>query len=305
MVRVSGRTLWTALLAGLIGWSATIRAETGERPAPLILEQTVLGLTSPADAGMPGKPVMLMDPASVAATGEQLVVFDRSKGELHRIDPRLLTAERLARSRPLANWRLRPTRSTDFLVIDPHGTGVRAFSESGELRGHFEDLELTQAVDATVSVTGNELIVADVDGRLHTFAWSGVRISTNTTLSDRGVSPVALVRGPRTYFLIDRDCTCVIELDGNGLPLRLIAEGQLPLATDLAVDAHGRLWLLDSAGQHLYTLLPSEQVQAIPVHTLGVASVSALTIDRNRLILAERGSGRLLIFAIADPGGVQ
>ncbi len=289
-------SLLPALVATFLWLAPPARADAG--PA-LNLTRVIQGMT--IQNGASRVPIAAMQVGAMAAIGNQLVIHDQLSQRLLRVDIWANQATVIGRSSGLAQWRLRAMPSTAVLLISPDSGQVRELGPDGSVRQVFDSIELTQPVDALFDPKSNMVVVIDLDGRLHEFSTLGGRHRTSDVLSDRGTAPRALVRGRDAFFLIDGHCQCLLELDAQGLPLRLFAEGEMALANDLAVDRYGRIWYLDGTGQTLHTIHADETSSTLRVATIGLGPASALTIADDQIFLAERGSGRILIFALPSP----
>jgi len=306
MARAAGRSLRIlALVAGLLPAASPAAAAEDWPDGLLSPERTIQSLLSPPAPGAPPRLVQLFQATSMAASGDQLVIYDRGQQQLVRVDIASNQARVIATAGPLAPWRVRPMPSQDVLLIARDASQVRQLTPSGSVRQSFASVELTQPVDAAFDPRHNSVLVIDFDGRVHEFSMLGVLHRTSTLLSERGTTPSALVRGPDSYFLADTACACIIELDDAGLPLRLIGQGEFPQLGDLAVDGFGRLWTTDFAGQTLRMTHADETSSSVAANRLGIASIASIAIDQNRLFVAERGTGRILVFVISPPGSHQ
>lgn len=296
----AGRTLLILALALM----ACLSAAAEDASALLSPERVIDGLFTAPSAGAAPTMVHLMQPSSMAASGDLLFVFDRARGQLLRIDLAANQVRLLRNGGPLASWRLRSTLLNDVLLIAADRPEVQHLSADGALRQSFSNVDLTRPVDAAFDPLRQSILVADFDGRLHEFSLLGALHRTLDTLSERGATLRSIVRGPHSFFALDADCRCVIELDERGLPLRLIGENQVGLSDELAVDRSGRIWLLNVAGQELKVIQPDETVHTLRINPLGLTNALSLAVDQERLFLAEAGSGRIHVFSInpRDPG---
>ncbi|MCB1906823.1 MAG: hypothetical protein KDH15_05585 [Rhodocyclaceae bacterium] len=304
MARVSGRGLLFSLLVMLLG---PVPAALGDEPATvgpvdrLLLREQSIGagyfvVSAEGAGGFSG----FMNPTSLAAEGSTLFVADQGLRRVYRVelDSREVT--------PLATLggaapRLRIGLARSWFLLPPAGNVVREFGPEGEPRGEYSNVELTQATDVLREPSSGRIWIFDFAGTMHEFSPGGSLLRSRRILADHGTAIQAAAAGSQFIYALDRHCACVIELDHHGLPLRMIADGELAFASDLAVDGYGRIWLSQHDRTQIVMIDNTERVHHLELHDLGLNLVSALTIADGRLFVADPTTGAVVVFSLLPP----
>ena len=141
----------------------------------------------------------------------------------------------------------------------------------------------------------------DVTGTMHEFSAGGSLLRSRRVLADQGTTIEAATAGRHYVYVLDRSCACIIELDQHGLPMRTIADGELAFASDLAVDAYGRIWVSHRDRSRLVLIDTDESVRPVDLRALGLHQVSAVAIADDRLFAADPTSASVVVFRLLPP----
>ena len=308
MARVSGKRLLIALLLTLsVPFSATAGTDmpSGDAVDRLLLREQSVGAgllgTSPAGtAGFAG----FMNPTALAAEGDTLFVGDPGLRRVYRVE---LDSREVTPVAPLggATPRLRVGIARSWFLIPPTGNVVREFDPDGKLRAEYTSVEFTQAVDALREPRSGRIWVFDFSGTVYEFSPGGSLLESRRILADRGTAVQAAVAGPEFAYVLDRTCACVIELDQHGLPMRMIADGELAFANDLAVDDYGRIWVTQQDQAQITLIDHNESLHHIDLRAVGLNRLSALTIAGGRLFAADPTTASVTVFRLLPPDSIR
>jgi len=287
-----------ALSCGPLAAGPAHSADTGDR---LLVREGMLGAGSLFP--LPGNPrafAGFLQVTALAGEGQTLFVADTGGRTIYRVD---LASRQLA---PIygargAAPRIRSGSAGSWYLLQGDPQQVLELGPDGARRARYSSIEFTRAVDAMRVPGGGLTWVFEFSGGIHEFSPNGVWHRALRALDERGATIQAAVAGPESTFVLDRSCECVIEIDSNGLPLRLIASGELALANDLAVDRYGRVWLTTYDRSTLLFIPGDGDARPIDLGSIGVNQVSALTIVDDRLFLADPTSGQISVFGLLPP----
>jgi len=304
MAQASGsvlRTLAAMLLLVSAGQLSARPPHASDAATELLLREETLGIG--ALFPMPGNNRAFsgfMQVTALAAEGQTLYVADTGSRSIYRID---LATRQFA---PIHNARTQGVRirsgaARSLYLLQDNPQQVEELGPNGATRARYSSVEFTRAVDVMRVRSGDMTWVFEFSGGIHEFSPNGEWHRKMLALDERGATVQAAAAGAESAFVLDRSCECVIEVDDNGLPLRLIGSGELALANDLAVDRYGRLWLTSFDRTSLLFIPGDGEAQPIDLRRIGVNQVSALAISDDRLFLADPTTGQIHTFRLLPP----
>ncbi len=241
-----------------------------------------------------------MQVTALAGEDQTLFVGDTGGRSVYRVDlaSRQLAPIHGARGPGL---RIRSGAAGSWYLLQGDPQQVLELGPDGGRRARYSSIEFTRAVDVVRVPSGTLTWVFEFSGGIHEFSPNGIWHRALRALDERGVTIQAAAAGPESTFVLDRSCECVIEIDSNGLPLRMIGSGELTLANDLAVDHYGRLWLTTYDRSTLLFIPGDGEATPIDLRAIGINQVSALTIVDDRLFLADPTTGQITVFSLLPP----
>lgn len=268
------------------------------------------GFSAPLSTA-PGRPaggayIKLVQPAALAAKGPDLYVADGGQRMLLRIDTITQSVARLSELPPLPGVRVKAGPDGSAYILRPDRGEVEHLARDGRrLAGFAATYEILQPTDLIVEPTLNRVWISDAAGGVFAFHPSG-RMSE--PLAGRGdgfgddYSAATLLAAGRDRVVgIDPRCRCVIEFDRDGLVIGRFGENQLINPADLAVDGHGRTWIVDRGDRRLKVFDGDRLLASLAAARLGLVEITAISIDVYRAYISDAPGGRVGIFAILPP----
>lgn len=268
------------------------------------------GFSAPLSTA-PGRPaggayIKLVQPTALAAKGPDLYVADGGQRMLLRIDTITQSVARLSELPPLPGVRVKAGPDGSAYILRPDRGEVEHLARDGRrLAGFAATYEILQPTDLIVEPTLNRVWISDAAGGVFAFHPSG-RMSE--PLAGRGdgfgddYSAATLLAAGRDRVVgIDPRCRCVIEFDRDGLVIGRFGENQLINPADLAVDGHGRTWIVDRGDRRLKVFDGDRLLASLAAARLGLVEITAISIDVYRAYISDAPGGRVGIFAILPP----
>lgn len=299
-----------AALATAVAVAAGIASAAEGTADPLAPQGTLAGgFSVPAGTrtGQPprGEYIKFLYPAAVAAAGPDLYVADSGSGQLLRVDTVGHTVARLAGLPALPGVRLKAARDGTVYVLRPGKASVDRYSREGQRIGSFAaSFDILQPSDLVIEPTLNRLWIADSAGGVFAFHPSGRMSETlvgRDGFASREAGATLLAAGTHRVVGIDPRCRCVIAFDRDGGVVGRFGEDDLVNPQGIALDDHDRVWVIDAGDRRLKMFEADLLVASIPAGRLGLADVTAISIDHQHAYLADGPGGKIGVFIIQPP----
>lgn len=299
MAQASGKRLILSLL-WVFAWP--LLASADDLPAAqLMIREKVIGPGSVEVLSTGTRPFSgFVMPSALAAEGDTLFAADQGLQRIYRIEAgpgELHPLQPLDGQTP----RLRSNIARSWFLVPGTGNEILQFGPDGDARGEFSSIEYTQAVDVVRERQSGRIWIFDRGGSMHEFSPLGSLLRSHRILADRGAAIESAIAGRHFAYALDRSCACVIELDSHGLPLRLIADGEVEFARDIAVDEFDRIWVTYDDPTRVELIDTDEKLHVLDLHSVGLNQVTALAVADGRLFVADPTQAAVIAFRLLPP----
>jgi sugar lactone lactonase YvrE len=263
---------------------------------------------APGPTGQPprGQYIKILYPSAVAASGPHLYVADSGSGSLLRIDTITQAVARLGQLPRLPRVRLTSGRDGSVYVLRPDRGEVLRFAPGGQLLASFSaPFDILHPSDLVIEPILNRVWIADSAGGVFAFHPSGRMSEPLVGRGDGfalpGAGATLLAAGERAVVGIDPRCRCVLGFDSDGQVRARFGEGELVNPAGLALDHHGRTWVIDRGDGRLKIFEGTRLAHALVAPRLGLTEFTAIAIDQQRVYLADGPGGKIGVFALLPP----
>lgn len=299
-----------SVLAAALALHGVLPAQAQERV--LVPWKTITGaqLVASADGGgdlLPGESsgyVPFLFPSSVTARGPDLYVADSGARKIFRLD----TAQQIMVAVPgmdaVSGTRLQAGSDQTLFVLDAGSATVLHFSRSGQLLETLSDPQAVASLgEFAVEESSGQIIASDRrSGRLLVIDSPGWANRTLPVGGGGGAASLgALASRDGQLYAVDRNCSCIVVMDGDGRVLERVGEGTLVQPRALAVDHFGRIFVADAFNHTLGVYKDGERVASYEARKLQVREFSALAFDEGILYVADGPGGQVLAFHVRAP----
>ncbi len=254
-----------------------------------------------------GQYIKLIHPSSVAATGPHLYVVDSGAGALLRFDTVGQSVARVAQVPAIPGTRVKAGPDGSVYVLRPDRGEVLRFTVDGRRLPSFSaPLDILRPSDLVIEPTLNRVWIADSAGGVFAFHPSGRMgnpvVGRGDGFSRPGEGATLLAAGARAVVGIEPSCRCVLVFDPEGRVRARFGEGELVNPVGIALDHHGRTWVIDRGDGQLKIFETGALAQRIPAARLGLTELTAIAIDHQRVYVADGPGGKIGVFALLPPG---
>lgn len=277
------------------------------------------GLPAPVANGMY---VKLVRPGALALRGQQALVLDEATQRLWRLDLALGTLSGVAGAPTGPGTALALGADGSAWVLDAQARQVLRFGRDGRLWQSFRiDLAMPTPVGLALADGDATLLLADGLGAQWTEQRGpgGVLRSVRPERADgqriSGVDGLALApdgaadgsavgagAGRGGLWLLDRLGGAVHHAGRDGRVDLTLGHGQLLQPQALAVDGHGRVFVVDRQGRTLCCLHAGAAPQRFEAAALGVVQIGGLAIDGGTLALSDALQGQVQLLHLGPSG---
>ncbi|BAL22687.1 hypothetical protein [Azoarcus sp. KH32C] len=277
----------------------------------LMPREIIIGGFSAPPSTVPGAPpggqfVKFLFPSALAANGPDIYLADAGQRLLLRIDGVTRSVTRLRELPGSPGTRLKTGPDGSVYVVSPGRREVERIARDGRRLAVFgAKFEILQPADVVVEQTLNRVWIADAAGGVFAFHPSG-RLSEPLAgrgdgFADENSGATVLSAGRERVAGIDPRCRCIVEFSQSGVAIGRYGEGQLTYPVDLAIDLHGRTWVLDRADHRLKVFANGNLIASISTAQLGLTDITALAFDGHLAYIADGPGGRVGVFTILQP----
>ena len=268
----------------------------------LIPVTTIFGGPSTTPAGESTGFAKLVNPADLAAFGNDLYVADQGNGTLFRIDVVTQRFHALARVPLAGRVRIRTGPDGSVYVLRPDRSEILRMTPGGRALLRYGDIAVVpRPIDLVLEPLQRRIWVLDASGGLYEFMPTG-RLLHQIGDTEREPLITMFAPGPRQLLSLDASCHCILRLNADGFVVARFGIGSVRLPTTAEIDRYGRLWVVDAADGLIKIFANESLIGSIRPISLGMAQVSALTFDHDRAYMADGAGGRILAFALLAPG---
>lgn len=283
-----------------------------ESPQDLLVQQGIimggqaaLPNAAPGQGGS-GPYIKLIYPSAIAASGPNLYVADSAQGVLLRIDTFSQSIARLSALPPTPDVRLKTGPDGSVYVLRFDRAEVDRFSREGFRMASFSAMfDILRPADLVVDPRLNQVWISDGAGGVFAFHPSGRRSHSlagrGDGFAEPGTGATLLAAGGSRVVGIDPGCRCVLEFDSDGTILDNFGAGDLINPSGLALDTHGRTWIIDRGDRRLKVFDGHRLIFSIPAARLGLTEISAISIDLYRVFISDAPGGKIGVYAVLPP----
>ncbi len=321
MGRDAGKALPLAL--ALLLWAAMlILAACAVKPAlarpsgpaatyPLVPLQTITGGWLVARVDPNGVPLpdslkkfrALVYPTAVAARANDLYIADAGTRRIYRFDFDLQGLIELPRVGADTATRIQVAPDFSLYVLDTARSELVRFMRGGrELQKITSPLSTARLTDFAVDESMGRIYATDQLNQqlllLHPIGHTGIPLSASSTGEVRVLGAVAVTRD--VLYVVDSGAAAVVAFTREGRLLGRLGEGDLIQPRAVAVDRYERIFVIDGFDHALKVFRDGRLVHRIEAGKLGLNDITALTLDRDRLYLADGPGAKVAVFRI-DP----
>lgn len=266
---------------------------------------------APATIGMgnpmPHSPVQfshLVHPASATILGNDVFILDAGLNGLFRYDIGQDVLIRIAALPAGPGAKIRALSDHTLLVLDSVGRRILRVARSGQVMQAYSDpVNLTSPVAFAVDESRQLLFVAGaaptrlVAFRLGSGASYPVVPLENERDRVHAISDLAM--GDRVLHVVDpvKRQIAVMTLDGR--IVRVYGHGDLVRPQHIAVDMHGRSWVVDQGQSALKLFVEGQAVRSIELPGQGAASAADIAISGSVLTIADPGARRVHLMRLS------
>ncbi|MCK9985747.1 MAG: hypothetical protein AzoDbin1_02219 [Azoarcus sp.] len=253
-----------------------------------------------------GPYIKLVRPSAVAANGPDLYVADSAQRLLLRVDTVTQAVTPLGDISPLPGTRLKAGPDGSVYVLRPdRGEITRLTRDGRRIAGFRAKYDVLQPADVVIEPTLNRVWISDAAGGVFAFHPSGRMSEPLIGRGDgfAGEFPGAtlLAASRERVTGIDPRCRCIIDFDHEGGIIAQYGENTLTSPSDLAIDAHGRTWVVDRGDNRLKVFAGGQLLASIEPRRLGLIEITAISIDVDRAYISDGPAGRIGVFAVIPP----
>lgn len=299
------------LLSVVLGVHAQAPVDAGGANELLMPQSVIAGgfsaLASPVHGQTPlGPYIKLVHPSAVAANGPDLYVADNAQRLLLRVDTVTQAVTPLGEISPLPGTRLKAGPDGSVYVLRPdRGEITRLTRDGRRIAGFSAKYDILQPADIVIEPTLNRVWIADAAGGVFAFHPSGRMSEPLVGRGDgfAGEFPGAtlLAASRERVTGIDPQCRCIIDFDREGAIIARYGESTLMSPADLAIDTHGRTWVVDRGDNRLKVFASGQLLASIEPRQLGLIEITAISIDVYRAYISDGPAGRIGVYAIIPP----
>lgn len=311
--------MWKMIIGGIlisVALGGHAQPDSGDIPHAgvneLIAPQGVIagGFSAPASPvhGQPphGPYIKLVHPSALTANGPDLYVADSAQRLLLRVDTVTQAVTPLGEISPLPGTRLKAGPDGSVYVLRPdRGEIVRLTRDGRRIASFAAKYDVLQPADLVIEPTLNRVWISDAAGGVFAFHPSGRMSEPLVGRGDgfAGEFPGAtlLAASRERVSGIDPRCRCIIDFDREGAIIARYGEGTLISPADMAIDAHGRTWVVDRGDNRLKVFADGQALASFEPRHLGLIEITAISIDAFRAYISDGPAGRIGVFAIIPP----
>jgi hypothetical protein len=267
--------------------------------------QAALPSAAPGQVGS-GPYIKLIYPSAIAANGPNLYVADSAQGVLLRIDTFSQSFARLLALPPAPGVRLKTGPDGSVYILRFDRAEVDRFSREGYRLASFSAMfDVLRPADLVVDPRLNQVWISDGAGGVFAFHPSGRKSHSlagrGDGFAEPGTGATLLAAGGSRVVGIDPGCRCVLEFDSDGTIVDRFGAGELINPSGLALDSHGRTWIIDRGDRRLKVFDSHHLIFAIPAARLGLTEISAISIDHYRVFIADAPGGKIGVYGVLPP----
>lgn len=245
-------------------------------------------------------------PGAVAAMGNDFYIADSGARRLYRLDL-ALAAMAVVQVAPVT-FATRIAVGYDFslYVLDPPHRRVLRLSRDGRLLATYADsANLARPVAVAVDDTRGEVVVADqVFNHLvafHPLGRASQVLHLRGDERNRVMSIAAFALSRDAIFISDPLCRCVVAAARDGRVHASFGHGDIGQPGAIAVDPHERVFVADVFHNSVKVYAAERLVHETRGGALGIVHVTDLTVNEDRLIIADGAGARVAVLRIAPP----
>ncbi len=246
-------------------------------------------------------------PGAVAGEGAETYIADSGTGAIYRFDAALNRMAVLPGVRAVTGTQLYLGPDLSLYVLDPPGRRVLQFARSGQLLATFQDRQnLGTPVDVALDRVRGRVLVADALFNhlvaFHPLGGAAYVIPLRAGERDRVMSIAAMAVGTEGIFLSDPICHCIVQVSSEGNVLGAFGHEDLNQPGAIAVDAHGRIFVVDTFDNSLKVFVRGAMVHRLAAAALGLQRLSDVSVTNDWITLSDGAGARVDVMRIVRPG---
>lgn len=248
----------------------------------------------------------LVHPAAVAAMGNDFYIADSGARRLYRLDL-ALAAMAVVQAAPVTlATRIAVGHDFSLYVLDAPQRRVLRLSRDGRVLATYADsANLARPVALAIDDARGTVIVADQVFNLlvafHPLGGAAQVIHLRGDERHRVMSIAAFALSPTAIYVSDPLCRCVAEAARDGRVVAMFGHGEIGQPGAIAVDRHARVLVADVFHNSVKVYAGGRLVYEARAAALGLLHVTDLTVNEDRLIIADGAGARVAVLRIAPP----